>query len=252
LAGESSESFDLLHHLESITLYKLNVGGLDLTITNSVATMFISAGLVAALLLMVARNPKLVPGRLQNIVESIVQFIRNDIVLSTIGKDGMVWFPFLATIFFFILFNNLLGLVPLAGAPTSKLAVPLTLAVIVFFSVHIYGVMRHGPLKYVASWVPSGLPMWVVPIVFLLEAISTIAKPFSLTVRLFASMLAGHILVLVFVSFGLMMGTLAVMPLAIPFAIAILTLKVLLAAIQAYVFTILSAMYISAASHAEH
>jgi F-type H+-transporting ATPase subunit a len=124
--------------------------------------------------------------------------------------------------------------------------------VIVFFSVHIYGVMRHGPLKYVASWVPSGLPMWVVPIVFLLEAISTIAKPFSLTVRLFASMLAGHILVLVFVSFGLMMGTLAVMPLAIPFAIAILTLKVLLAAIQAYVFTILSAMYISAASHAEH
>jgi F-type H+-transporting ATPase subunit a len=246
------KEFDLLHELAPKVLYPLEVAGLDLSITNSVVTMFVAATLVSAVLLIAGRKPKLIPGRFQNAIEVIVNFIRNDIVIANIGKDGMVWFPFLATLFFFILFNNILGMIPKSGAPTMRLAVPATLAVIVFLSVHIHGVLRHGPIKYMAGWVPSGVPIVIWPVIFILEAISHLAKPFSLTVRLFANIFAGHILLLVFLSFALMMGTLWVVPLTFPFAVALLVLDTMFAIIQAYVFTLLAAMYISAATHAEH
>ena len=246
------ESFDVLKELQPKTLIPLHIGGIDMSITNTVVTMLAGVVLAAVILLLAARKPKLIPGPLQNAVEAIVQFIKNEIIMTMMGPEGMAWFPLLGTIFFFVLFSNLLGLTPFANTPTGRLSVPLTLAVIVFFSVHIHGVVRHGPLKYLAGWVPPGLPVWVVPIVFVLEAISAIAKPFSLTVRLFANMLAGHVIIFVFLGFGIMFGTLYVMPLALPMAIIMMCLEVLFSAIQAYVFTILSAMYIGAAINPEH
>ena len=251
-AAAAEEGFDLLHHLAPKVLYELKLGGIDISITNTVVTMFGAAFFVALILLLAARKPKIIPGRFQSAVESIVLFIRDDIIMTMMGKEGMVWFPFLGTLFFFILFSNLLGLVPYSNTPTARLSVPLALAVVVFLSVHVHGVMRHGPIKYFISWVPKGLPLWVWPIVFVLEIVSAIAKPFSLTVRLFANMLAGHVIILVFLSFVLMFGTILVTPLSLPFAIVMMTLEVLFSAIQAYVFTILSAMYIGAAIHAEH
>jgi len=246
------ESFDVLHELAPKVLYPLKLGGIDMSITNTVVTMFAATLLAAVILVVAARKPKIIPGMFQNVVEVIVQFIKNDIIMSMIGEDGMAWFPFLGTIFFFVLFSNLLGLIPGSNTPTGRLAVPMTLALIVFFSVHTYGVAKHGPFKYLGSWVPSGLPVFVWPFVFVLEVISAIAKPFSLTVRLFANMLAGHVIIFVFLGFAVMFGTLAVIPLSLPFAIVMMCLEVLFSAIQAYVFTVLSAMYIGAAIHPEH
>lgn len=246
------ESFDVLKELQPKVLIPLHIHGIDMSITNTVVTMFAGVVVAAVMLLLASRKPKLIPGPLQNAVEAIIEFIKNDVVLSMMGTEGMSWFPFIGTIFFFVLFSNLLGLIPGANTPTGRLSVPLTLAVIVFFSVHIHGVMRHGLFKYLAGWVPPGLPIWVVPIVFLLETISAIAKPFSLTVRLFANMLAGHVIIFVFLGFVVMFNTFYVLPLSLPFAIIMMCLEVLFAAIQAYVFALLSAMYIGAAINPEH
>ncbi|MDP1808263.1 MAG: F0F1 ATP synthase subunit A [Actinomycetota bacterium] len=246
------ESFDVLHELAPKVLYPLKVGGIDISITNTVVTMFAAVIVAAAILIIAARKTKLVPGPFQNAMEIIIEFIRNDIIISMIGKDGLPWFPFLGTIFFFILFNNLLGLVPFSNTPTGRLSGPLTLAVIVFLSIHVYGIRKHGLIKYFAGWIPPGLPIFIQFIVFPLEAISAIAKPFSLTVRLFANILAGHVIIFVFLGFAIMFDTLYVVPLSLPMVIIMMCLEVLFSAIQAYVFTVLSAMYIGAAINPEH
>lgn len=246
------ETFDVLHELAPKVIYPLKVGGIDMTITNTVVTMFAAVFAAAIILIIAARKAKIMPGPFQNAVESLIEFIKNDIIMSMIGKDGLPWFPFLGTIFFFIFFSNLFGLVPLSNTPTGRLSVPLTLAVMVFLSVHIYGIIKHGFFKYFAGWIPSGLPVAIQFIVFPLEVISAIAKPFSLTVRLFANMLAGHVIIFVFLGFAIMFDTLLVVPLSIPMAIIMMCLEVLFSAIQAYVFTVLSAMYIGAAINPEH
>ncbi len=246
------ESFDVLHELAPKVLYPLKIGGIDMSITNTVVTMFAAVIVASVILIAAARKAKIVPGPFQNAVESIIEFIKNDIIISMMGKDGLSWFPFIGTIFFFILFSNLLGLFPFSNTPTGRLSVPLTLAVIVFFSVHAVGVRKHGLIKYFAGWIPPGLPVFIQFIVFPLEVISAIAKPFSLTVRLFANMLAGHVIIFVFLGFSIMFDTLYVVPLSLPMAVVMMTLEVLFSAIQAYVFAVLSAMYIGAAIHPEH
>ena len=226
--------------------------GIDVSITNAVLAMLGATIFVMVILLIAARRPKLVPTPFQNAVESLVQFIRDEIVIEMMGKEGLPWFPFIGTIFFFILFNNIFGLIPGAAVPTSRLSVTVFLALIVFFTVHIYGIIKHGFFRYFIGWVPKGLPGWLWPIVFILESISALAKPFSLSVRLFANMMADKIIVLVFLSFVILFHTLAVAPLSVPFAIVMALLELIFDIVQAYVFTILTAMYIGEAMEGQH
>lgn len=249
----AQESFDIMHEIAPKVLIPIEkIGFFDISITNTVVTMLVATTLAAIVLIVAARRVKLVPGRFQSFVETLVEFVRDDIAVDMIGKEGIAWYPFLAALFFFILFNNVLGMIPGASTPTGRISVPAVLAIIVFLTVHGYGVFKHGPIKYFASWVPGGLPVWLWPVVFLLEAISALAKPLSLTVRLFANMLADKIVVVIFVSFAIMFKTLYVSPVSVPLAIVASVLELLFSVIQAYVFTVLSAMYIGAAVHPEH
>jgi F-type H+-transporting ATPase subunit a len=169
-----------------------------------------------------------------------------------IGKGGEKWLPFLGTIFIFILANNIIGLIPHSYTPTSNPIVPATLAVIVFFTVQITNIRKNGIIGYLRSFVPKGVPAWMWIIVIPIEVISSVAKPFSLLVRLTANMLAGHIVILVLISLILLFKSYLIAIPVLPFTVILYLFEIFVAALQAYIFTILSAVYIGDAIHPKH
>lgn len=229
------------------------VAGIDISLNMMVITMFITVTLILIIMLLAAKKPKMVPGPIQSIGESVVLFVRNSIVMEMMGKNGLPWVPFLTTVFLFILFNNLLGLIPGLATPTSSIYVTASLALMIFFSVHIAGVIKHGPWKYFKALVlPGGAPIWLAPLFVPLEIISALAKPFSLMVRLFANMFAGHTVMVVFLGLILLYGSYVIAPFPLALSIAVGMLEIGFKILQAYVFTVLSAMYIGDALHGGH
>jgi len=237
------------------------VGVIDMAITNSTIAMFIAAGVVILFFGLVTMNPKVVPGRLQVAGEGIFTFI-DDLATSVIGHEGRKFFPFIFTIFTFVLAMNLLGLLPAQFTATSQLAVTLTLAVMVFALVLIIGFWRHG-LGFFKLFVPSGLPIAMVPILFVIELFSFLLRPVTLSLRLFGNMLGGHVALKVFAGFIISLGALAAGGglglLGIPAAalsfggvLALTALELLVACLQAFVFAILTTIYINDAVTAGH
>jgi F-type H+-transporting ATPase subunit a len=198
---------------------------------------------------------QLVPGRIQSIAELSYEFVASTI-RSTAGTAGMKFFPLVFSIFMFICVSNLIGIVPYAFTVSSHLIVTAALALMVFFIVLFYGLYKNG-LKFFKLFVPSGVPIYILPLVVFIEVISFFLKPVSHSVRLFANMLAGHIALKVFASFIAMLGALgivgvfgAVLPLGL--TIALTALELLVAFLQAYVFTILTCIYLNDAIHPGH
>jgi len=237
------------------------VGVIDMAITNSTIAMFIAAGVVILFFGLVTMNPKVVPGRLQVAGEGIFSFI-DDLATSVIGHEGRKFFPFIFTVFTFVLAMNLLGLLPAQFTATSQLAVTLTLAVMVFSLVLIVGFWRHG-LGFFKLFVPSGLPIAMVPILFVIELFSFLLRPVTLSLRLFGNMLGGHVALKVFAGFIISLGALAAGGgfglLGIPAAalsfggvLALTALELLVACLQAFVFAILTTIYINDAVTAGH
>lgn len=230
-------------------LVPLQVGGVDASFTNSALWMVIAITLVTLLMTLAMSQRALVPSRWQSIAELSYEFIAN-MLRDNVGDAGRKYFPFVFTLFMFILFCNLLGLVPYAFTPTSHIAVTFAMAAVVFIGVTIIGFARHG-LHFFSFFVPSGVPIFLLPLLVVIEVISYFVRPVSLSVRLFANMLAGHTMLKVFAGFVVALGVLGGWaPLA--FVVALIGLETLIAFLQAYVFAILTCLYLNDAIHLHH
>jgi F-type H+-transporting ATPase subunit a len=242
------EQFDIAR------LVPLHAFGYDVSFTNS--SLFMVLALAAILLVMVVGSSPaaIVPGRLQAAAEISYEFVAN-MVRSTAGEAGMRFFPFVFSLFMFIFFANLLGLIPYAFTVTSHVIITITMALLVFFTVIIVGFAKNG-LRFLKLFVPSGVPLWIMPFVVPIELISFFTRPVSHSIRLFANMLAGHITLQVFSGFVVMLlgagvwATLGILPLA--FTVALFALELLVAFLQAYVFAMLTCMYLNDALHPGH
>lgn len=208
--------------------------------------MWIVVAVVTGLMMQAGRTRALVPTKLQNVAELLVDFIRS-MILDTMGKEGLRFFPLITTLFLFILFCNLLGLVPGSYTVTSQLVVTAVLAISVYVLSILVGIKLHG-IKFLQILTPSGTPGWLLPLVIPIEIISQLARPLALAVRLFANMTAGH--VILGVLFGLTIaGGMLIGWLPFAFTIALYGLEVGIAFIQAYIFTILTCVYLGDAIH---
>jgi F-type H+-transporting ATPase subunit a len=230
-----------------------HIGNQEIAFTNSSAYMFGSVALIALLMLGPGRN--LVPGRLQSVAEIAYEFVANTI-RSNAGKDGMKFFPLVFTIFMLLTVSNMIGVIPYSFTIASHIIVTAALAFLVFFTVLIYGFYKNG-LKFLKLFVPSGIPIFILPLVVFIEIFSFFLRPISHSVRLFANMLAGHIALAVFAGFIPMLAGIgiagyfgAVLPLGM--VMALTALELLVAFLQAYVFTILTVIYINDAIHPGH
>jgi F-type H+-transporting ATPase subunit a len=237
------------------TLSKLgDIGAYHFAFTNSAAYMLLCLAIIAGVTLIAMRGNSLVPGRLQSAVESIYEFIA-DTVRQSAGEEGMKFFPIVFSLFAFILVCNFIGLVPYTFTVTSQIVVTASLALLVFAIVIVYGFWKHG-LGFLRLFAPSGAPGWLMPLIVVIELMSFLLRPLSLSVRLFANMLAGHIALGVFAGFAAtLVGAgvwMVLLPLPLGMTIALLALETLVAFLQAYVFAILTCIYLNDALHPHH
>jgi len=245
---------DMLAHLKPHALVHLHIGSIDMSISGHVLWMWISSCVIFFLFMFgIKRGGGLIPKGIYNLLEGLIVFINEQLVIPNFGKEeGKKWFPFISTLFLFILFNNLLGLIPGSSTATSNINVTGTLALMVFFCVQGIGIKKHGFFTYVKSWVPGGVPIFIAIPMFPLEFIGQLAKPFSLAIRLFANMFAGHAVLLVFLNLILMSKAYFVWIFPLSGSLLVTVLEVGFSAIQAFIFTILSSMYIGEAIHPSH
>jgi len=247
---------DPIHQFEIHNLVPLgHIGGHEIAFTNSALYMAIVVVGTAALLVGASSARALVPGRMQSVAELSYEFVA-DTINSTAGKEGMRFFPFVFTIFMFVLMANVVGLIPYAFTVTSHIIITAALALLVFVTVLAYGFYRNG-LKFFGLFVPKGIPIYILPLIVFIEVLSFLSRPISHSVRLFANMLAGHITLKVFASFITLLGGLGIAGVfgaTLPFAmvVALTALEVLVAFLQAYVFAILTCIYLNDAIHPGH
>lgn len=231
--------------------------GIDFSPTTMTFYLFVAMIIAFFVIWLGARKPKLIPSGWQNAIEALLEFIRNSIVLDTIGPEGAKYFPFIATLFIYILVANLIGLIPGAKTATSVTSVTGAWAIMVFLLYNWIGVRKQGPIKYLGSFAPKGVPLVLKPVMFLLEIVSHLLRPFSLAVRLFANMIAGHLVLGIFTLFAVQIGrdSLAMWPAkAIPMVVVVgvMMFELFVSAIQAYIFSVLTSIYISGALSEEH
>jgi F-type H+-transporting ATPase subunit a len=229
------------------------------TLTNYTFWLILAVLLVAAFFIVGSRRASLVPKGIGNLAEAGVEFVRNSICIDVMGPEGAKYFPFIGTVFFFVLFNNLLGNIPPALPGTGTVGTTFAWGILVFLVYNAVGIKKNGALGYLKSFIPSGTPGWLKPFMFLLEIISHMLRPVTLGVRLFANMYAGHIMLGVFAIFCALtlehftaVG-LIVLPLSFVMQVVLRAFELFVAVLQAYIFSILTAVYISGALHAsEH
>ena len=234
-----------LHQFEIHPIIPIQLGGADVSFTNSSLFMVISLVLISGFMILGMRRGAIVPGRWQCATEMAYEFIAN-MLRDTVGQEGRKYFPFVFTLFMFVLFGNLLGMVPYSFTFTSHIVVTFALAAIIFVGVTVLGFVKHG-FHFFSFFVPPGTPLPMYPLLIPIEVISYLSRPISLSVRLFANMLAGHTLLKVIAGFVWALGVFGVLPLA--FVVALTGLEILIACLQAYVFTILTCLYINDALH---
>ncbi|MBX9635500.1 MAG: F0F1 ATP synthase subunit A [Magnetospirillum sp.] len=227
----------------------LEIGGVDISFTNSGVMMVVSVVLITAFLTLSVRSRALVPGRWQSMAEVFYEFVAG-MLRDNVGSEGRKYFPFIFSLFMFVLFGNVLGMVPGSFTYTSHVIVTFAMAAVVFVGVTIIGFSRHG-LHFLRMFFPEGAPLATAVILVPIEIISYFSRPFSLAVRLFANMTVGHIILKVLGGFVVALGGFYVVPGIVPFAFlgGITVLEFGIALLQAYVFTILSCIYLNDAIH---
>jgi F-type H+-transporting ATPase subunit a len=247
---------DPIHQFQIHNIFTFGkIGNAEIALTNSALFMLLALVLISLLMITATASRSLVPGRMQSIAEMSYEFVASAL-RSSAGAEGMKFFPFVFTLFMFVLVLNVIGILPYAFTVTSHIIITVSLALLVFFIVVIYGFWRHG-LRFFKLFVPSGIPIYVLPLVSAIEVLSFFSRPVSHSVRLFANMLAGHITLKVFGGFVVMLGAFgflgwlgAALPLIL---IVVLTaLELLVAFLQAYVFAILTCIYLNDALHPGH
>ena len=246
---------DPMHQFQITPLIPFHIGGVDLSFTNSSLWMLIGAVLSIVGLMIASERKAMIPGRLQAGAESLYNFIDN-LITENIGAGAKQYFPLVFTLFVMVLVGNFLGMIPYSFTYTSHLAVTAGLALMVFFTVLIIGIARHGT-HFFSLFVPPGVPMWLLWLVVLIEIVSFISRPITLSVRLFANMVAGHVLMKVIAGFAIMfasVGGLAWLGTLLPIAfnIVMIGFEFFIAFIQAYVFAVLTCIYLKDTMEIEH
>lgn len=250
----AEQTIDPISQFKIEPIIPLHLGSLDLSFTNSALFMVIVLALAFGLMVLGTAGHALVPGRIQSAAEMTYEFTAN-MVRQTAGRDGMRFFPFVFAIFMFVLFSNVLGLLPYSFAVTSQIVVTAALALLINGLVVVYGLLKHGP-RWLRLFIPHGVNPFLLPFISLIEIISFLSRPISLSVRLFANMLAGHITLKVFGAFVVSLlgaGAFAVLaPLPFVMTIVLSAFELLVAGLQAYVFAILTCVYLNDAIHPGH
>ena len=240
-----------LAQFEIKSYYPIEFMGVDISFTNSSLAMLITSSVIIFFMFMGIRNPSIIPSRLQVMLEISYEFIGN-MISDNIGKEGMKYFSFIFTLFLFILIGNLLGMMPFSFTWTSHIIVTFSIAFFIFIAVTIIAIFNHGLIKFLKFFAPSGVPKPMLILLVPIEIISYLSRPISLSVRLFANMMAGHTLLKVIASFVFVLGANSfiiggALPLA--FLVALTGLEIVIAFLQAYVFAILTCLYINDAIH---
>jgi F-type H+-transporting ATPase subunit a len=253
---EDSHEWNLLgYHIHLPTFPPIHVLGLsiDLSITQHVLMMWFASLFLILTFWLLFRKKKMVPTGFAALLESMVLFVRDEISIPNMGqRDGKRLTPLLTTMFVFILTCNLMGLIPLFTTATGNISVTASLAIVTFFYTQILGMVKNGFFGYFKSLVPHGIPVPLLLFVVPIEIFGLFTKPFALAMRLFANMIAGHSVIYALLGLTIVLGTLLIAPVSVAFAVFINLLEILVAFIQAYIFTMLSALFIGMAMHPEH
>ena len=243
--ASTGEKHSPLEQFEIIPYWQIKINNLDLSFTNSSVAMVFTVAFITIFLTATVKTRSIIPTRMQLISEMLYDFIAQ-LLNDTIGNEGKKYFPFVFTIFMFVLIGNMIGMIPYSFTFTSHIIVTFGLASVVFIGTTILGFIKHR-LHFFSFFVIPGLPWYMLPLLIPIEIISFLSRPISLSVRLFANMLAGHTLLKVFAGFVVALGIGGVLPLA--FIVALTGLEILIAFLQAYVFAILTCLYINDALH---
>jgi F-type H+-transporting ATPase subunit a len=242
-----------LNPMHQFEIYKIgpeiNLGNINLSFTNASLFMMISAILILSLLSLGTKKKSLIPSKIQLITEISYTFVAK-MINETAGSGAKSFFPFIFTLFMFILFCNIVGMLPYSFTVTSHIIITFALAAIIFIGVTIIGFVKHG-IKYLELFVPKGVPIILLPLIIIIEIISYLSRPVSLSVRLFANMMAGHTMLKVFGGFVISLGLLGGW-LPLGFTVALTGLEILIAFLQAYVFAILTCIYLNDALNLHH
>jgi F-type H+-transporting ATPase subunit a len=245
-----------MRQFEIITLFPIiKIGNMEIDFTNSALYMLIAVGIIASLMIGITWKRATVPGRLQAIAEIAYEFVVT-IILRSIGPEGMKFFALVFSLFMFIVVLNTISIIPYTFAVMAQIVITASLALLVFLTVIVHGFWKHG-IHFLRTFLPSGIPFYMLPLAACVEVISFLSRPLSHSVRLFANILAGHIILTVFGGFVATLGALgifgwlgAIVPLAM--TVALLALELLVAFVQAYVFAILTCIYLNDAIHPGH
>lgn len=226
-------------------LVPIHIGTIDISYTNSALLMTIVVALIMLLLVGATRRGALIPTRLQSMAELSYEFVAG-MVRENVGHEGIEYFPLVFSIFMFVLFSNFLGLIPYSFTVTGQIVVTFALSIFVFLLVTLVAFLRHG-VHFFSFFFPPGAPVFMAPVLVPIEIISYLSRPVSLGIRLFANMMAGHTMMAVFAGFTITLGLFGFLPVAIN--VALFALEIIVCALQAYVFTILSCLYLRDAIH---
>ncbi len=240
-----------LAQFEIKTIIPFNIGEFNFAFTNSSLMMVLSFVTIITFLFLGLRKPSIIPGKIQSLVEISYEFI-SGMIHDNIGKEGIKYFPFVFTLFFFILIGNLIGMLPFSFTWTSHIIVTFAISFFIFLAVTFIAIFKHGIVKFLGFFAPAGVPKLMLLLLIPIEIISYISRPISLSVRLFANMMAGHTLLKVIGGFVFVLGANtfiigAILP--ISFLVALTGLEIVIAFLQAYVFAILTCLYINDAIH---
>jgi F-type H+-transporting ATPase subunit a len=246
---------DPIHQFEIKPIVSFgSIGHSEIAFTNASLFMAVVVAIVSGIMIYGSSRRALVPGRLQSLAEMLYEFVAST-VTGVMGREGMRFFPFVFSLFMFVLTANMVGMIPGSFTVTSQIVVTASFAFLVIGVVLVYGIVKHGS-HFFGLFVPSGVPVWLLPFMVLIEAVSFVSRPVSLSLRLFGNMLAGHIALKVFGGFVVALSgagiyaTIAPLPLFL--AVALTALEFLVAALQAYVFAILTCVYLNDALHPGH
>jgi F-type H+-transporting ATPase subunit a len=242
----------ILHHVLDAKILSIKILGIDLSITKHVLMMWIAAALVILVFRYAFREQRIIPTGIANLLEAMVIFLRDEVILNNMGEEGKRYLPYLLTVFFFILFCNLLGLIPFGATATGNISVTAALAIISLIMIQVGGIREHGLKHHLQNFIPHGIPAWLLPIMIPVEIMGQFTKPFALCIRLFANMTAGHIVILAFLSMIFILRSLFISPISVFFALFISLLEIFVAFLQAYIFTMLTALFIGMSIHPQH
>ncbi|MEI6985676.1 MAG: F0F1 ATP synthase subunit A [Rhodospirillaceae bacterium] len=244
---------DPLHQFQIKSIFNFSIGHTDVSFSNSSLSMVAVVVIVYTLMMLGMRSRSVVPGRLQSLAEVLYEFVSGTL-RDNAGHEARPFFPFVFTLFTFILFGNVIGMIPWVFTFTSHIIVTFAMAIFVFLLVTLVAIVRHG-VKFFTSFMPHGVPMWLAPILIPIEVVSYMSRPISLSIRLFANMMAGHAMMKVFAGFVILMvsgmGAAGYVAGALPVAVnvALVGFELMVAFLQAYVFTILTCLYLKDAIH---